>query len=1612
MIRGDSFAPGRLGIVTRTLCAEFTQVREAIGRCSNGLPDNTALRQVGARLRRVTGVLEMVGAPVQARFLLEFAEIALSGASSDAKAAAVAAGCLGAAVSELGTGTATTHPLLQELQEERPDSDDAETLLRHGHEAYQRGLLGWLRDGSTGIESMHQGLARVARLRPAPHRSLWRLAAIFIECLRLSIIPGDVSTKKLCARIEQQLRRLRSGSLAGDAPLLCDILALIAMPPTGSARLREVIVPFGLGSLLSITAEQLAAGAIPAPGRGELREALRAGKSAWAEFCEGRSEALAEFREQITRAAQNTHSLGNVQGLLQAICACASTPRSPAMAGWTVEIAGALLAAENASELSRIGPSIAAGIEALTTRLSAEPHAADGMVVSPMFWLSDSTAPAAHEVLARIKHAEQVLAEFLVDRSKAGELHALGLSLSACSAVLRMLGLDRAADLAIKIHGQVTELAQPDLPLTEERTWRAAEAICSLELYCRTLVERCGNADFQRLDLLGLRDTEAPITGAGVPKRKELPFANAPAEGESQAPPTASVRVADEADELLAVFIEESDEIVAALSQHVQRCRETLSDHAALTEIRRGFHTLKGSSRMIGLTALSASAWALEDMLNSWLELHRPTTPALLDLLVLAQQRFAKWTGALKRDGCVDADNAELLAGAARMKGSDLCALVAATATPAIISDIVEPDIDIGSAAVPAALFAIFQREAAEHHRRLMGQVDNLSKHSEAALDAEFVRPAHTLASISRAVGLPYLADLAHALEQWLDTLIRQSKHLDEPARVLMHKALALVGDMLDALRQRQAPSGEIVSQGAAVSGAIVSLVEAMTAKSPTGNAAGGSVVCNTTTDPAPLMPGRPVASPVAAMHGNEGADAELLSVFVEEGGECIAAIGAGLRAWRADPSEREAPQALRRVLHNFKGSAHTAGVMDIGDLVHHLEGRVEALTGAPPASEFDDLEHRFDVVAVAIERLRADLDRRRDVPGNAPPTAVPAGLTSTMRPRVQAPPSASGDSLLRVRVYMVERLLNQAGEISIARSLVEAEMAQLKRGFEDLLGVLTRLREQQHDIEIQTESQIHSRLPQRQASTDGFDPLELDRYTRVQEIARMMAESISDSRILHQHLDQSIERIGAALAEQGRITRQHHQDLMCVRALALRSVADRLYRVVRQAAREVGKDAGLVIHGEHLEFDRALLDQLVAPLEHLLRNAVVHGIESPAVRVRAGKPEHGKVVLTVRQAPPGIVITVSDDGAGLDPARLRAKAVEKGLIGQGAPLSDEEAMHLIFSPGFSTAEVVTGLAGRGVGMDAVLDAITAAGGRIEVRSEAGAGACFSLFLPVTHGIVHAVLVRAGSALYAIPSAMFEQVLEAQAEHREGNEHRRPFVHASREYPAVHYLPRLLGDSACVTSVMRQQKLLLLHEGGAHAAVLVDEVIGNREVIIKGVGPQLSGVPGILGATALGDGRSVLILNPVQLAHRNEAAIAAQRAADSARARAPGAPLVMVVDDSLTVRKFTERLLSRYGYEVTTARDGMDAMEQMAVSLPDVILLDIEMPRMDGFDLARKLKQSPRTAHVPLIMITSRAAEKHRRHALGLGVDAFLGKPYVEQQLLDQIAGFVQRPAA
>jgi chemosensory pili system protein ChpA (sensor histidine kinase/response regulator) len=386
-------------------------------------------------------------------------------------------------------------------------------------------------------------------------------------------------------------------------------------------------------------------------------------------------------------------------------------------------------------------------------------------------------------------------------------------------------------------------------------------------------------------------------------------------------------------------------------------------------------------------------------------------------------------------------------------------------------------------------------------------------------------------------------------------------------------------------------------------------------------------------------------------------------------------------------------------------------------------------------------------------------------------------------------------------------------------------------------------------------------------------------------------------------------------------------------------------------------------------------------------------------------KPELGEIVLALKQEANEIVLTISDDGAGLNVDRIRGKAVELGLLAQDDNPTLTQIGRFIFHPGFSTATEVTEVAGRGVGMDVVRTDIQALGGRAEVSSEPGRGTTFSLFLPLTLAVTQAVIVRAGAQLYAIPSSMVEQVQEYKTSALDN-------VYATREvqwlghtYP-FHYLPRVLGDIEHRYEAKTYNCVMLLKSGESRLAIHVDELIRNQEVVLKNIGPQLSRVPGIAGATVMPNGQPVLVINPVQIASREHVPITSP--VETRVEKAAGAPIVMVVDDSLTVRKITSRLLSRQGYQVVTAKDGVDALQQLQEITPEVMLVDIEMPRMDGFDLTKNLRRDPITARIPIIMITSRTADKHRSHALQLGVNVFLGKPFQEKELIRHIESFAK----
>jgi chemosensory pili system protein ChpA (sensor histidine kinase/response regulator) len=621
----------------------------------------------------------------------------------------------------------------------------------------------------------------------------------------------------------------------------------------------------------------------------------------------------------------------------------------------------------------------------------------------------------------------------------------------------------------------------------------------------------------------------------------------------------------------------------------------------------------------------------------------------------------------------------------------------------------------------------------------------------------------------------------------------------------------------------------------------------------------------------------------------------------------------------------------------------------------------------------------------------------------------------------VQAAASNVGASnaAVRVRGPLLERLVNQAGEVSITRSRIESEVGNIRGSLGDLTDNLERLRLQLREIEFQAETQMISRQEAAKLAHEAFDPLESDRFTRFQELTRMMAESVNDVATVQRTLHRTLETTEDELAAQARLTRDLQDDLLRTRMVEFEGQADRLYRVVRQAAKETGKQVRLDIVGGSIEIDRGVLDRMTPAFEHLLRNCVTHGIESPEKRTAAGKDATGSIVVAVHQEGNEVGVEFRDDGGGLNLQRIRDKGLAMGLINTGEEHSAGDLANLIFTPGFSTAETVTELSGRGVGMDVVRSEVNAMGGRIETATAAGQGTSFKLVLPLTTAVTQVVMVRCGTTIVALPATLIEIVRRASAKELDD-------AYTSGSYPLgerslmFFWFGSLLQEGPRSQEVVgRTRPIIVVRSAQQRIALHVDEVLGTQEVVVKNLGPQLSRLPGLAGMTLLASGSVALIYNPVALAtlygeSARAATVAALRSPTAMlsvtptpeEAAAQASPLILVVDDSLTVRRVTQRLLVREGYRVILAKDGIEALERLAEDLPQVVLSDIEMPRMDGFDLVRNIRSDARLRALPVIMITSRIAQKHRDYAAELGVDHYLGKPYSEEDLLALIGRY------
>jgi chemosensory pili system protein ChpA (sensor histidine kinase/response regulator) len=932
---------------------------------------------------------------------------------------------------------------------------------------------------------------------------------------------------------------------------------------------------------------------------------------------------------------------------------------------------------------------------------------------------------------------------------------------------------------------------------------------------------------------------------------------------------------------------------------------------------------------------------------------------------------------------------------------------------------------EIGPVRISIRLYNVFLDEADTWSRQLLHALDEWVLQNEQPVPVDAVGHAHALAGSAATVGFAELAELAHRTELALD----QVAMCQWGARQLPPDTNACLSGVARELRAvlHQFAAGIYKVPQADWLQRIDSLIDDLRAAPPAFSRATDTPVATGAAQRQILPVGDGVQDRDAELH--DLPDPDLFPLFEEEAHELMPRLVAVLRQWVAQPDDRGAVQEVLRLLHTFKGSARLAGALRLGERAHELETQVQTVAAATP-DDLHWLQSEVDELVLHLQRLSPQSPDWLASPAEwpvAPPPEPQAPQAEVVLPpldpqaiRLPLHPSAgqtrTNRATIRVASELLDRLVNETGEVMISRARVQGELAAVRGSLADLNANLERLRLQLRDMELQTETQMQSRLALARDTQQAFDPLEFDRFTRVQEITRSMAESVSDVATVQRQLQRAVDGADDQLQAQARQSRNLQRELLSTRLVEFEAMAERLYRVVRQASKESNKSVRLDILGGRIEMDRGTLDRLSPAFEHVLRNAVVHGIESADQRLVAGKPAEGRIAIELTQVGNDVTITVSDDGAGLDTAALAQRALGMGLP---VPASADDAAwcELVFVPGLSTASELSALAGRGVGMDVVRHDITALGGRVQLQQQPQQGCQVQMTLPLTTAITQVVVMRAGEHVFGVPAGLVDLVRRfdgptLRQAHADGG------LLVDGERLDLFWAGALLRHSPAPTGWLeRGNTCVLLRSAGQRVALHVDEVLGSQEVVVKKLGAQLSGVPGLVGMSILGSGAVALIHNPVVLArlHGDSArAYAASAQTSSAVVEATPVvvsrqPLVLVVDDSITVRRVTQRLLAREGYRVALAADGLQALELLQQESPAAVLCDIEMPRMDGFDLVRNLRGDARWTEVPVIMITSRIADKHRQLALSLGANHYLGKPYPEDELLGLLARYTRR---
>lgn len=849
-------------------------------------------------------------------------------------------------------------------------------------------------------------------------------------------------------------------------------------------------------------------------------------------------------------------------------------------------------------------------------------------------------------------------------------------------------------------------------------------------------------------------------------------------------------------------------------------------------------------------------------------------------------------------------------------------------------------------------LVDIFLEEAEE---LIDGCENSLQKWSSNNADNDSVqelqRQLHTLKGGARMADLSTIGNLTHALESLIIAVNDQRVSFNKEMDYVLHESMDNLSDMLAKVKNRQPLY---------TADRLINLLNALRR--------GETVDVKKNED---------------ELVDTELADLDLMSSFEQE--EEVSLL---------DFSEELYPDGEDILNEPGKEFAED----DILDLDSFVEAATNESVLEPGFDAFDEKEVFEDPTVIQTPEVSPRLEVKEENFQSA--TAEDQPVKSNI-----------AQEQVRVRSDLLNELVNHAGEVSVYHARMNQQIANFSFNLSELDQTVARLRDQLRKLSNETEAQILSRYEKEVDQYDAdFDPLEMDRFSTMQQISRSLQETVSDMESIRTILNEDVRDSETLLLQESRVSSDLQEGLMRTRMVHFGGLASRLRRIVRQTARELDKEVELEITGESSEVDRTVLDKIIAPMEHMLRNAVSHGIEMPAIRSNAAKPVQGTVKISVDREGGDVVIKVADDGRGIDVKAVRSKAVTQGLMKRSSELSDHDVLQFIMQPGFSTAETVTQISGRGVGMDVVDTEIKQLGGVLEIATVEGRGTTFTIRLPLTLAINHALMVSAGDEMYAIPLNSIEGVVrlsgpELQMFYDSDNS---KYEFAGMQYELKHLGKMLTGYQPDYSRMGQLYPVLLAHVGDQYVALHVDDLVGRREIVVKPVGPQIGHVRTISGATILGDGRVVLILEMNSLVLGNAMIQVGAEEVVPAEQVVPQiveehVPIVMVVDDSITIRKVTERMLGRHNMKVVTAKDGVDAVSQLQDLKPDVMLLDIEMPRMDGYEVATHVRNDSRLKDLPIIMITSRSGAKHKDKAMEIGVNKYLGKPYQEEELMANI---------